>query len=164
MYNDLLQGVGVPAKCLAWKIKVPLKIKVFMWYLKQGVILTKDNLDKRMWNGCTKCCFCSAEESIQYLFFDCHMALIWNAVSISFDIQPPSSITNLFGLGLGVFSLKLKGQVLIGAAALCWALWLCRNDVVFQRSIPNSFAQVIFRGHFGSGVSRFYLKRKRETA
>jgi hypothetical protein len=27
-----------------WKLKVPLKIKNFMWYLKRGVVLTKDNL------------------------------------------------------------------------------------------------------------------------
>ena len=27
-----------------WKLKIPLKIKVLLWYLKRGVILTKDNL------------------------------------------------------------------------------------------------------------------------
>lgn len=32
-----------------WKIKVPLKIKVLMWYLNHGVILTKHNLAKRGW-------------------------------------------------------------------------------------------------------------------
>jgi len=25
MYNDILQGIGVPAKCLAWKIKNSFK-------------------------------------------------------------------------------------------------------------------------------------------
>jgi hypothetical protein len=30
-----------------WKLKVPLKIKIFMWYLKKEVILTKDNLVRR---------------------------------------------------------------------------------------------------------------------
>ena len=29
-----------------WRVKIPLKIKVFLWYLKMGVILTKDNLAK----------------------------------------------------------------------------------------------------------------------
>jgi hypothetical protein len=29
---------------LIWKLKVPLKIKTFLWYLQQGVVLTKDNL------------------------------------------------------------------------------------------------------------------------
>jgi len=27
-----------------WQIKIPTRIKVFLWYLKRGVILTKDNL------------------------------------------------------------------------------------------------------------------------
>ena len=32
-----------------WKLKTPLKIKKFLWYLKRGVILTKNNLAKRNW-------------------------------------------------------------------------------------------------------------------
>ena len=34
----------------------------------------------------------------------------------------------------------------VGAAALCWALWLSRNEVIVKQRVPNSFAQVIFRG------------------
>jgi len=26
-----------------WKIKIPLKIKIFLWFLQRGVVLTKDN-------------------------------------------------------------------------------------------------------------------------
>ncbi|PWZ34756.1 hypothetical protein Zm00014a_015343, partial [Zea mays] len=29
---------------VVWKLKPSLKIKVSLWYLKRGVILTKDNL------------------------------------------------------------------------------------------------------------------------
>jgi hypothetical protein len=32
-----------------WKLKTPLKIKVFLWYLRRGVILTKYNLTKWNW-------------------------------------------------------------------------------------------------------------------
>lgn len=106
MYKDLMKGAGLPAKCIAWKAKLPLKIKVFLWYLKQWVILTKDNLVKRKWKGCTSCCFCSKSKTIQHLFY-CHLArLMWNIVSISFGFQPPTSIANLFGLGLKVFLLN----------------------------------------------------------
>jgi hypothetical protein len=36
---------------LIWNLKVPLKIKIFLWYLQQGVILIKNNLAKRKWKG-----------------------------------------------------------------------------------------------------------------
>jgi hypothetical protein len=32
--------------------------------------------------------------------------------------------------------------VLVGAAAFCWAVWLRRNEFVFQRSNFNSILQV----------------------
>jgi hypothetical protein len=27
-----------------WRLKVPLKIIIFMWYMRKEVVLTKDNL------------------------------------------------------------------------------------------------------------------------
>ncbi|WVZ81475.1 hypothetical protein U9M48_028849, partial [Paspalum notatum var. saurae] len=44
-----------------WKLKLPLKIKIFLYYLWRGVILTKDNLVKRNWTGsqnCLESCSC----------------------------------------------------------------------------------------------------------
>ena len=32
---------------LIWKLKIPLKIKIFLWFLQKGVLLTKDNLVKK---------------------------------------------------------------------------------------------------------------------
>jgi hypothetical protein len=40
-----------------WKMKVPLRIKIFMWYLKRGVVLTKDNLASGIGVG-INCVFC----------------------------------------------------------------------------------------------------------
>ena len=40
-----------------WQMKILLKNKIFMWFLKRGVILTKDNLARRNWNGSKVCCF-----------------------------------------------------------------------------------------------------------
>ena len=39
--------VSAPRKFI-WKMKVPLKIKIFMWFIYRRVILTKDNLDRRL--------------------------------------------------------------------------------------------------------------------
>jgi hypothetical protein len=49
-----------------WKMQVPLKIRIFMWFVFQKAILTEDNLVKRNWDGCTKCCFCDPTEAIDH--------------------------------------------------------------------------------------------------
>ena len=52
-----------------WKLKAPLKIKIFLWYLRRGVILTKDNLAKRNWQGNHQCCFCHENKNETYICF-----------------------------------------------------------------------------------------------
>ena len=48
MYRALIQyGVPVEKYEKFWKMKIPLKSKIFSWYARRGVILTKDNLVKR---------------------------------------------------------------------------------------------------------------------
>jgi hypothetical protein len=64
-------------------MKIPLKTKVFAWYLRQLVILTKDNLARRNWHGSKKCKFCHHDETIKHLFFQCSFARsIWSTVQI----------------------------------------------------------------------------------
>jgi hypothetical protein len=97
MYRALLGVQAIPYNTLIWKLKLPLKIKVFMWYLYKGVILTKDNLARRQWQKDRKCCLCSSNESIQHLLFDCHFAkFIWRIIQVSFNLLPPTSVHNMF--------------------------------------------------------------------
>jgi hypothetical protein len=82
-------------------------------------------------------------------FFYCPMSwLIWSIVSITFDIRKPRSVNDIFGAWLRGFQYKQRNCVLLGVAVVCWAIWLSRNDVVFQRSKPNSCLLLIFRGAF----------------
>jgi hypothetical protein len=50
MYSAPLDTHIVPHNIYLWKLKIPLKIKVFLWLLYKKVILTKDNLVKRNWH------------------------------------------------------------------------------------------------------------------
>jgi hypothetical protein len=68
MYVDYLNGHRVFLRKYLWKIKVSLKIKIFMCFLYKKVLLTKDNLAKRRWNGCTKCVFRDSKETVNHLF------------------------------------------------------------------------------------------------
>jgi hypothetical protein len=62
------------------------------------------------------------------------------------------------------FSCKVRHKVLIGVAglaAVCWALWLGWNEVVFQRTNPKPFFTSSSERHTGSEAGLFSLKRKR---
>lgn len=165
LYSDLMKQVGVPARGAFWKLKIPLKIKIFLWYLWKGVVLTKDNLAKRRWQGSLKCCFCSSSETIQHLFFDCQLARnVWSVVCITFGIQPPVSFAHMLGSWMRVFPAKSRNQCLVGVAALPWAIWLNRNEVVFQRANTKSFLQVIFRGTYWTRCWSLLSKEEEKVA
>ena len=51
MYLQSMNGHTPFLRKYLWKLKVPLKIKKIMWFVNRKVILTKDNLAKRHWNG-----------------------------------------------------------------------------------------------------------------
>jgi hypothetical protein len=69
MYNALITDTRVRYNMMLWKMKVLLRIKIFLWYSKHGVVLTKDNLARWNWHGKQLCVFCSHPESIQHIFF-----------------------------------------------------------------------------------------------
>jgi hypothetical protein len=47
MYLALISNDAIIRNTLIWKLKILLKIKIFVWYLFKEVVLTKDNLAKR---------------------------------------------------------------------------------------------------------------------
>ena len=67
------------------RLKLPFKIKILVWFLLKGVIVTKESLIKKNWNVTHKCCFATRkppntyfsivmlqdlfEESFKYIWF-----------------------------------------------------------------------------------------------
>ena len=99
LYRALIQpDIPVDDNSKIWKMKIPLKTKIFAWYLRKGVILTKDNLVKRNWHGSSSCVFCHHDETIRHLFFQCNFARsVWSIIQIASGLSPPSSVANVFG-------------------------------------------------------------------
>ena len=134
MYIDVINSNSIPTSKHVCVVKVPLKIKVFMWFVHKQVILTKDNLIKRNWTGPTRCSFCDRDETIKHLFFDCPLAkVLWQTVHIAFSINPPNSVYALFGTWLNGIEPNLARHIRVGVCALLWTIWTCRNDLVFNR-------------------------------
>jgi hypothetical protein len=119
MYLALILDNRVRLDSTIWKLSLPLKIKIFLWYLKRGLVLTKDNLIRRNWRGVERCMFCAQSETIQHLFFDYHCTkFIWKNVHIAFNIQKPLSILHLFDDWANAGGYKNRKLLLTGAAAL----------------------------------------------
>jgi hypothetical protein len=127
-----------------WKIKAPLKFKIFLWYLRRGIILTKDNLAKRNWQGSLICVFCHKEETINHLLFECRLAhSVWSVFRFATGINQPQNVNHMFGDWLHGFNSGIQIVFLLGATVICWALWICRNDLVFEEKTFFSPLQVI---------------------
>lgn len=132
-----------------WKWKLPLKIKIFLWFLQKGVVLTKDNLARKNWKGSQRCVCCNLNETIQHLFIDCPSAkMIWRFIFYATGLTPPKSINHMFGSWLNNQHKDFKQLIWVGVAAMCWAIWKCRNDIIFRKTKFNSILQVIFRGAY----------------
>ena len=134
LYADFMNVHTVFLRKYLWKLKIPLKIKIFLWFLNRLVLLTKDNLAKRRWTRCKKCVFCDMEESVEHLFVSCQFAkIIWWLVYFKFNINPFTSISNMFGTWLNGIDSPTKACICIGVSALLWAIWNSRNDIVFNK-------------------------------
>ena len=147
LYLHLVKSdVGFPHKFM-WKVKVPAKIKFFLWLLNKKSILTRDNLLKRGSKGDKHCVLCGKEESIDHLFFSCSVArLIWSLVGCAFDLkQIPRDLNDCFENWLKKFNKNDKRLVLTRTSALLWPIWNCKNDIIFGRKNINDPYGIIKR-------------------
>jgi hypothetical protein len=119
-YADLMNGHIRFHRRYLWKLKMSLKIKVFVWFLKKKVLLTHDNLSKRNSNGSTKCCLRNSEATVNHHFISCPFAkLVWHVVDDTFDIHH-RLILQLYGNWVNGIDTKTKAKIRIGVSTLCW--------------------------------------------
>jgi hypothetical protein len=64
MYRALINNDYVFQHKVLWNLKLPLKIKIFVWYLLKAIVLTKDNLARRNLHGNKICVFCDRDETV----------------------------------------------------------------------------------------------------
>jgi hypothetical protein len=146
MYNALIHlDIPVDNNNMIWKMKISLKTKVFGWYLRRGVILTKDNLAKRNWHRSKSCILRHQDETIKHLFFQYRFTRsIWSIIQVTSTLYPSRSVANIFGNWLHGIDNRFRTLIRVGVLAVVWSLWLCINDKVFNNK-PSSPLQVIYR-------------------
>jgi hypothetical protein len=144
MYDHLTRDdEGCPFSHI-WKAKIPYKIKIFTWLLENNVVLTKDNMAKRKWDGNPSCMLSSQVETREHLFFQCPIAkCVWGIVGACFGTRSiPGNITQ-YKKWINEYLPSEKHVHYFGFAAICWAICKCRNKVVFDKKMIKSPAEII---------------------
>ncbi|KAK1301182.1 hypothetical protein QJS10_CPB13g01637 [Acorus calamus] len=124
---------------IIWRSAASLKIKILVWLVGQGRILTKSYCAKWCSNISTQCILCNeGEETVDHLFRECAVAGgIWmrlsalcnhrlNCLSLGEFWEATRRLTNS-----GDGSVEAKVCRMMVPAGL-WAIWLTRNPVVFR--------------------------------
>lgn len=134
-YNQLaVNNLNFPFKFL-WKVKIPPKIKVFLWLAVRNSVLTKDNLIKGGWGEGSKCVFCGAGETVDHLLLHCSVAkFLWSILQCTFNLRYIPVDTKIqFTTWLSQFGEERILKVCVGISALLWSIWTCKNDICFER-------------------------------
>ena len=105
----------------------------FLWQLSQNAVLTRDVMKQRGWKKNPRCSFCAEKETSQHLFFTCPVARVtWRVVACMFGTDLcPNNIKQAYSWCHSFFP---EGEVFhtVGIAAICWAIWTCRNRATFE--------------------------------
>ncbi|TVU01395.1 hypothetical protein EJB05_53164, partial [Eragrostis curvula] len=139
-----LEGIRVNSKILD-PLLIPEKVKIFLWLIENGAILTKDNMIKRKWQGDPTCYFCQQPETIDHLLFSCCVAkVVWGIIAHCFgaDTRPSSMVQHKDWI-----KMVLPGGDKVyteGLAAVCWAIWKSRNKACFDKIMIKHPCDIVF--------------------
>jgi len=110
-----------------------------MWVILKNKIPTGDNLLKRAHHGPFWChlCKCNNESAI-HLFIDCKVAPnLWLSISIALP-SPTRWQGALVSEAWSSWWTKAIPKKLRNLPLLvCWGLWIARNNLIFQKSLPH---------------------------
>ena len=71
------RGVLIKNSDNVWRVKLPLKIKVFLWQIDNNKLPTAHALKQRGWKGSSSCFLCG-KVGLHHIFIECSFArFIW---------------------------------------------------------------------------------------
>ena len=147
MYRWLAYGgVSDPTLKKIWRLKIPLKIRVFLWQVIHDRLPTREQILKRYGPTDGKCPLCGSSETLDHLMFQCATAVfVWSVIRDTLDWPAcPQNLTEVLSLTKNgpteIFSVSW-----IGIAAVWWSLWTIRNKLIFEKKIIKKPYDAIFR-------------------
>jgi hypothetical protein len=130
-----------------WHSRLPLKVRNFIWLVIRNRVQTTYNLDRKKWKGSKFCQLCNSEESVDHMLFQCPIVVFMWAVMR--DARNWSSCPR-FVIGFKDFFFTKLGigktrVIWFLFGAICWTLWLNRNDFIFSNKLISSPRAIIFK-------------------
>ena len=117
-----------------WKQRLPRKVAVFAWTIARHRILTRVRYRRLVSTGTAICMLCRAhDEDCEHLFFKCPIAIrIWASQGLS-DITSSSVFW-------ATLPRQRRGHEAVRGKrfAVLWAIWLHRNEVMFEGKAVSS--------------------------
>jgi hypothetical protein len=138
------RGIASKMAGFIWKAKLPLKIRVFLWQNFNNKLQVAQSLIKRGWKGSKDCCLCGKTESVEHIFFKCHIAkFVWSIIGEVFRISVPRSLDDLslWIQGKGPFPSRM---IMFMFAGFAWAIWTTRNKMAIEKKFPKAPTDVIY--------------------
>eukprot|EP00253_Pinus_taeda_P035654 PITA_35654 len=128
-----------------WKLKCPLKSRVFLWCILKRKIPTWDILQDRFFFGPGRCPLCKADgESINHLFTSCTVSLrIWGELSGLLNIKAQWEPAPLEEVWRTWWNNHPDGNLRNLLPIFFWGLWLTRNKSLFQDQAISTTAVAI---------------------
>ena len=118
---------------IIWQLKVPSKIKVFLWRLARHSLPTADVLHRRHMAEQATCLICGAPDSWKHSLLDCNMAkCVWalareETVEHICNIQEHSAKAWLAAV-ISSLSMEESRRTMV----TLWALWHAKRKAVYE--------------------------------
>lgn len=119
-----------------WKIRAPMKVRIFIWLMLDDKILTQQVMHYRGWPVPTGCHLCAADiiESRDHLMWDCpYASSFWVGLMAQCNI-PNNGNSNILALWIRINSAQTqtrRHEWRVAWAARAWTLWRERNRRLF---------------------------------
>ncbi|XP_074342398.1 uncharacterized protein LOC141679917 [Apium graveolens] len=141
-----------------WNLKIPLKVKHFLWRALTGCLPTKEQLLSRRVAVIEQCPVCNLEsDTVSHILITCPFAkLCWTKVGCQIDTHMNQS----FQEWLSGAVQKYKGEELLRICMVCWSIWKNRNSIVWNQK-GAEFVEVVasatqFLDHWKNAQDRSY--------
>lgn len=125
-----------PLWSMIWKLKVPTKVRDFVWRACWDIIPHGVNISKNGIKDYLSCLRCGKDESLLHMLRDCSWVHdVWKVVDFSFPSLSFGSFRDVLDcVGASHGQASVERFVVI-----CWNVWKARNEVIYERvSIPPS--------------------------